>query len=643
MLKDFTLSLELEPTENRVVQTAAIFWSHDVNTAKIYIELLRKGTPIILNKDVTVRVMMLFDDENKSEHIYTTKIEDELKGLVSITLEESMRMYVGQVTCGVYVDYQNEEKTDNGYFTFGMRRSLIDKDMPELQKLYVSDFEKALEDIKEFKVNIDKNIEDMQEHFDNEYNKTNNKVTGLNSELQKLEDEIKSTNVAKKEDLNNLEKSVNDELKEIKENVPVQKNIVKYQTTDMKALVKVNDKTYNVITQKGDTYVEMQLRKDVIDTSNVSLGGEGQVYRLVSVREVSDAFVYKQPAFRSSQVDGINDFAVETLVTGYNYPEKSPYITNSARGKNGSYLIFNHVIKPSDKGMLSLAFFSTPNSCNKITATIDDVEIGVINTQTKDNIRGVFPYFLSVGNRLGEVEIKLKIEPKEAHMPAHFLGVSATDFNTMSNNDKCNSILYNYSENNYITRSKGANDYAIQNEQGKWMGSYHGGETLEEILITIDGHKEKLSVGEVEFGSNITFYQKTIIGGLIRNLYRLNFSKPATIENSNVFKVIKPFSTNRFHVAMTCTNPEFDKIIFPVLEKSIVGKTVYLDNVGEVVQINDNNGLTITSNHSIMKEYNSEPLYVESSIYYNKVYHNITVNKRYDVKDVYFSSSKTFN
>lgn len=198
MLKDFTLSLELEPTENRVVQTAAIFWSHDVNTAKIYIELLRKGTPIILNKDVTVRVMMLFDDENKSEHIYTAKIEDELKGLVSITLEESMRAYVGQVTCGVYVDYQNEEKTDNGYFTFGMRRSLIDKDMPELQKLYVTDFEKALKDIKEFKVDIDKNINDMQENFDNKYDKAK-------TDVENIEKLIANNDVVKKTDLGNVD------------------------------------------------------------------------------------------------------------------------------------------------------------------------------------------------------------------------------------------------------------------------------------------------------------------------------------------------------------------------------------------------------------------------------------------------------
>lgn len=188
MLKDFTLSLELEPTENRVVQTAAIFWSHDVNTAKIYIELLRKGTPIILNKDITVRVMMLFDDENKSEHIYTAKIEDELKGLVSITLEESMRAYVGQVTCGVYVDYQNEEKTDNGYFTFGMRRSLIDKDMPELKKMYVSDFEDALKGIEELKEGIDKNVDNMKERIEVIEKLIKNNEVATKNELGTLED-----------------------------------------------------------------------------------------------------------------------------------------------------------------------------------------------------------------------------------------------------------------------------------------------------------------------------------------------------------------------------------------------------------------------------------------------------------------------
>lgn len=204
MLKDFTLSLELEPTENRVVQTAAIFWSHDVNTANIYIELLRKGTPIILNKDVTVRVMMLFDDENKSEHIYTAKIEDELKGLVSITLEESMRMYVGQVTAGVYLEYGNEEKTDNGYFTFGMRRSLIDKDMPDLKKLYVSDFEDALKGIEEFKGDIKKEIEEIDINITKNQNEIEKLIGDNNAKIKELESQIATNQVLTTKDKNEI-------------------------------------------------------------------------------------------------------------------------------------------------------------------------------------------------------------------------------------------------------------------------------------------------------------------------------------------------------------------------------------------------------------------------------------------------------
>lgn len=148
MLKDFQVDLELSPKDNRVIQTGATYWSHDVNTAKINIKLLRHSEPVILNKDVTVRVMMLFDDENKSEHIYTAKIEDGKAGIVSIILDKNVRSYVGQVICGVYADYGAEQKTDNGYFTFAMKRSLIDKRMPEMKQYYVSDFEDTLAKMK---------------------------------------------------------------------------------------------------------------------------------------------------------------------------------------------------------------------------------------------------------------------------------------------------------------------------------------------------------------------------------------------------------------------------------------------------------------------------------------------------------------
>lgn len=187
MLKDFQVDLELSPRDNRVIQTGATYWSHDVNTAKINIKLLRYSEPVILNKDVTVRVMMLFDDENKSEHIYTAKIEDEKAGIVSVILDKNVRSYVGQVICGVYADYGAEQKTDNGYFTFAMKRSLIDKRMPEMKQYYVSDFEDTLAKMKLTNAEF-ATVE-----------------TKLNGRIDVIENKIKANDIVTKPDFNALE------------------------------------------------------------------------------------------------------------------------------------------------------------------------------------------------------------------------------------------------------------------------------------------------------------------------------------------------------------------------------------------------------------------------------------------------------
>lgn len=187
MLKDFQVDLELNPRDNRMIQTGATYWSHDVNTAKINIKLLRHSEPVILNKDVTVRVMMLFDDENKSEHIYTAKIEDEKAGIVSVILDKNVRSYVGQVICGVYADYGAEQKTDNGYFTFAMKRSLIDKRMPEMKQYYVSDFEDTLAKMKLA------NAEFAEVE------------TKLNGRIDVIENEIKTNDIVTKPVFNALE------------------------------------------------------------------------------------------------------------------------------------------------------------------------------------------------------------------------------------------------------------------------------------------------------------------------------------------------------------------------------------------------------------------------------------------------------
>lgn len=190
MLKDFQVDLELSPRDNRVIQTGATYWSHDVNTAKIVVNLKRNSEPIILSSTVSVRMIMVFDDnDTQKKQVHKMTIDDTQNGVVSLVLPKETLGFVGNVLCGVYVNYGENQSTDNGYFTFSMRRSLIDGEFPQLENGYVS----------EFKTMLDYMIETASE-FDNVEEE-------LNKRIDVIEKDIASNEIVKKnsfEKLNNF-------------------------------------------------------------------------------------------------------------------------------------------------------------------------------------------------------------------------------------------------------------------------------------------------------------------------------------------------------------------------------------------------------------------------------------------------------
>lgn len=192
MLKDFQVDLELSPKDNRVIQTGATYWSHDVNTAKIVVNLKRNSEPIILSSTVSVRMIMVFDDnDTQKKQVHKMTIDDTQNGVVSLILPKETLGFVGNVLCGVYVNYGENQSTDNGYFTFSMRRSLIDGEFPQLENGYVSEFQTML----------DYMIETASE-FDNVEEE-------LNKRINVIEKDIASNEVAKQSDVDKLNKSIN--------------------------------------------------------------------------------------------------------------------------------------------------------------------------------------------------------------------------------------------------------------------------------------------------------------------------------------------------------------------------------------------------------------------------------------------------
>lgn len=185
MLKDFQVDLELSPKDNRVIQTGATYWSHDVNTAKIVVNLKRNSEPIILSSTVSVRMIMVFDDnDTQKKQVHKMTIDDTQNGVVSLILPKETLGFVGNVLCGVYVNYGENQSTDNGYFTFSMRRSLIDGEFPQLENGYVSEFQTML----------DYMIETASE-FDNVEEE-------LNKRIDVIEKDIESNEIVKKNELN---------------------------------------------------------------------------------------------------------------------------------------------------------------------------------------------------------------------------------------------------------------------------------------------------------------------------------------------------------------------------------------------------------------------------------------------------------
>lgn len=191
MLKDFQVDLELSPRDNRVIQTGATYWSHDVNTAKIVVNLKRNSEPIILSSTVSVRMIMVFDDnDTQKKQVHKMTIDDTQNGVVSLILPKETLGFVGNVLCGVYVNCGENQSTDNGYFTFSMRRSLIDGEFPQLENGYVSEFQTML----------DYMIETASE-FDNVEEE-------LNKRIDVIQKDIASNEVAKKDDFINLKEKV---------------------------------------------------------------------------------------------------------------------------------------------------------------------------------------------------------------------------------------------------------------------------------------------------------------------------------------------------------------------------------------------------------------------------------------------------
>lgn len=181
MYKSNTELIVIDAKATEPIPTNVVFWSHDKGTAKLAFELKKDPIPQSLAKGTIVPICLDFVG---GRHIYHAVIEDALNGIVSIVLEDNILGYVGRVTGSIYIELPDKRSLDTaGRFSFEIKRSPIDEEVPELEDYYWQGFNEIMES----------------------YHQT---IAGIKLEAKELLDSLKQDVSSAQEKVSQLEQSI---------------------------------------------------------------------------------------------------------------------------------------------------------------------------------------------------------------------------------------------------------------------------------------------------------------------------------------------------------------------------------------------------------------------------------------------------
>ena len=450
---------------------------------------------------------------------------------------------------------------------------------------------------------------------------------------------------------------INDEVTAMQKQVTETESKVEEKVTDLttihaksspKILYRQGNSEYNIVSKKpskkGFTMFKFTKGSGVA-ADDYNYGTNYDLLRLTAVYDVTKALVYQQPtSYVSSQLHttGSNDFNFHNFATDYGLPSQIQFISNNLKTAKEEYIEFNMNIKRAHNGFIHLAFYGTVGSCDALGIYVNNTLIKTASLVDSAKIK-IIP--VNVSEYFGDVTIKLKIASTATNTSVHFAGFNAHDLSEASDNLEYNKAAYTVSGNHYISLSAGANDYALQENGGKWLGSYHGGETALSLQVIADGSDyTNMAVGTYTIVKKLEILQSTNLINKIttQSITRLYFD--STFELDCRFEVISTFNVSNFFVTMTCSNPSFSQVIYPIKATTTsLDQDTALPNVLRVVQLNPTTLQTITTMHNLLKWYKGTPARISTAPQYCKVYHGQIVKSSANIENVNFSTIKIFD
>ena len=174
IFKTNEFSIEVSPVENTTQAKNVQYFSYDENSGLQLIHILMDGKPLDLPNGTEIRLSAVKLNNKNQKLIYTPEIVDPLKGIVSFVIPREFLGYQGQIRCGLYINFSNNQTMHVGYFYINMGVSDIDTNLTE----FTEDFWQGWSEFEAGSTakmqELEQRIDEQTEIFNNAdvYNKT---------------------------------------------------------------------------------------------------------------------------------------------------------------------------------------------------------------------------------------------------------------------------------------------------------------------------------------------------------------------------------------------------------------------------------------------------------------------------------------
>lgn len=203
IFKTNEFSIEVSPVENTKQVKNVQYFSYDENSGLQLIHILMDGKPLDLPNGTEIRLSAVKLNNQNQKLIYTPEIVDPLKGIVSFVIPREFLGYQGQIRCGLYINFSNNQTMHVGYFYINMDVSDIDTNLTE----FTEDFWQGWS---EFEASSTAKMKELEQRIDEQTEIFNNADVYNKAEIEdKLEPFALRTDIdtleIKKADKTNVE------------------------------------------------------------------------------------------------------------------------------------------------------------------------------------------------------------------------------------------------------------------------------------------------------------------------------------------------------------------------------------------------------------------------------------------------------